>query len=148
MGKFRWIIQGPGPRFHSIGMKLHALFLAAFLALSGAVPALQSESGAAGATDDFDLDTLIDRISHSKALGFLTKLSLKRDIDGFLKDFRAYHDGREENSLEQLRERYDAMVQKLVVLVQDEDQELVKTIDDGREKLWAMLSDEKKFASL
>ena len=40
------------------------------------------------------------------------------------------------------------MVHKLTTLVQDKDSELVKSIDESRDKLWAILSDEKKFASL
>lgn len=62
---------------------------------------------------------------------------------------REYHDkGGGEDSLEQLHERYDVMVHKLVVLLQDKDEELVKSIDDGRDKLWAMLADAKKFAGM
>lgn len=128
--------------------KLCALLSAGLLAVSIAALSQQPLTGDGGSTDDFDLDALVDQIAHSKALGFLTKLSLKRDIDGFLKDVRNYHDGKGGNSLDQLHERYDVLVHKLVVLLQDGDQALVKSIDDGRDKLWAMLADEKKFATL
>ena len=129
-------------------MKFRALLWAIFLTVSSSAPALQSQPGDAGDRDDFDLDALVDRIAHSKALGFLTKLSLKKDIDGFLKEVRKYHGGDGNSTLEQLHERYDAMVHKLVVLLQEKDQELVKSIDDSRDKLWAMLADAKKFASM
>ena len=98
--------------------------------------------------DDFDLDALVDRVSASKSLGFFTKLSLKQDIDQLLAGMRAHHGGSNNDQLAQLRERYDVMVQKLVVLLQDKDKELVQTIHDGQENLWAILSDEKKFASM
>ena len=105
-------------------------------------------TAASESRDDFDRDALVDRVSHSKALGFFTKLSLKQDVDQLLVGFRAHHDGSEDYSIEQLRERYDVMVHKLVILLQEKDQELVQTIDDGRERLWAKLSDEKKFAGM
>lgn len=98
--------------------------------------------------DDFDLDALVDRVSHSKALGFFTKLSLKQEIDQLLTGIRAHHDGSEDHPIEELRERYDVMVQKLMILLQEKDQELGQSIHDGREKLWAILSDDKKFAGM
>lgn len=110
--------------------------------------AKQSDPGRSDSGDDFDLNALIDRVSGTKAIGFLTKLSLKRDIDRFLDDVRKYHKGTGDLSLEQLRERYDVLVHNLVVLVQDKDQDLVKSIDDGRDKLWALLADENKFETL
>lgn len=130
-------------------IKPRILLWVALFALSNPVFAQQSGSGEADNGADFDLEALVDRISHSKALGFLTKLSLKLDIDGFLKMVREYHDkGGGDDSLEQLHERYDVMVHKLVVLLQDKDEELVKSIDDGRNKLWAMLADAEKFAGM
>ena len=55
---------------------------------------------------------------------------------------------RPNSSLEQMHERYDLLVSKLVILLQDKDGALVKSIDDGRDKIWVMLSDEKKFTSI
>ena len=130
-------------------MSIRVIVLAVLIALSSAVLALQTGSDdTENGAEDFDLDSLVDRIAHSKALGFLTKLSLKKDIDGFLADLRRYHAGGEESTLDELHERYDVMVHKHVVMLQDKDTELVKSIDVGRDKLWAMLADQKKFASL
>jgi hypothetical protein len=123
------------------------LGLALFTASLGGL-AQQNISEDTGNRDDFDLDALIDGVTHAKSLGLLTKLSLKQDVDRFLKSLHNYHDGTTDSSLEQLRERYDVMIHKLVVLLQDKDTELVKSIDDGRDKLWELLSDEKKFASI
>ena len=110
--------------------------------------AQHSGSDDSDGADDFDLNALISRVSQSRALGFLTKLSLKRDVGRLLENVRKYHDGSGDGSLEQLRERYDVVLHKLVILLQDKDRELVKSIDDGRDKLWAILSDDKKFASM
>jgi hypothetical protein len=130
-------------------MKHRVLLWVALFALSGPAFAQQSAADHADSGDDFDLEALVDRISHSKALGFFTKLSLKLDIDGFLKMVKEYHDkGGAEETLEQLHERYEVMVHKLVVLLQNEDEELVESIEDGRDKLWARLADAKKFAGI
>jgi hypothetical protein len=110
--------------------------------------AQQSHSDNGGSEQAIDLDGLIDRISNSKSLGFFTKLSLKGDIDKLLDGLGGYHDNTKDATLPELRERYDVLVHKLVVLLQDEDQELVKTIRDGRERIWSILTDKKKFATL
>jgi len=129
-------------------MKLNMFLGLLLLTLSLVGLAQQTGSDDSAGRDDFDLDALIDRVSHSKSLGFLTKLSLKQDIDRFLKSIREHHDGTGDSSLEQLREQYDVMIHKLVVLLQDKDKELVKSIDNSRDTLWAILTDEKKFTSL
>lgn len=60
----------------------------------------QTRSDDTNTGDGFDLNVLIDRVSNSKALGFLTKLSLKRDIDRFLDNVGRYHKGAGDLSLE------------------------------------------------
>ncbi len=129
-------------------VKLKIILGSLLFLLSVAGLAQQSGSDKSDGADDFDLNALVSRISQSKALGLFTKLSLKHDIDGLLENVRKYHDGSGDGSLEQLRERYDVLVHKLVILLQDKDKELVNSIDDGRDKLWAILSDDKKFASI
>lgn len=129
-------------------MKLKIILGSLLFLLSVAGLAQQSGSDNSDGADDFDLNALVSRISQSKALGLFTKLSLKHDIDGLLENVRKYHDGSGDGSLEKLRERYDVLVHKLMILLQEKDGELVKSIDDGRDKLWAILSDHEKFASI
>jgi hypothetical protein len=129
-------------------MKLNVVLGPVLLALSMAGYAQQTGTQAPGNSDDFDLDTLVNRVSSSKFLGLFTKISLKQDIDRLLGSIRDFHDGRGEDSLEQARERYDVMVHKLIILLQDKDKELAKSIGDSREKLWAILSDKKKFMNI
>jgi len=129
-------------------MKLNLLTGLILLTLSLVGAAQQSGSSDAGPGDDLDLNALVDRLSNSKALGIFTKLSLKQDIDRFLKSVGNYHKGQGAHSLDQLHERYDAMVHKLVVLLQDKDEDLVKSIDQSRDKVWLMLADEKEFKRL
>ena len=129
-------------------MKLKIILGSLLFLLSVAGLAQQSGSDNSDGADDFDLNALVSRISQSMALGLFTKLSLKHDIDGLLENVRKYHDGSGDGSLEKLRERYDVLVHKLMILLQEKDGELVKSIDDGRDKLWAILSDHEKFASI
>ncbi len=129
-------------------MKLKIILGSLLFLLSVAGLAQQSGSDNSDGADDFDLNALVSRISQSKALGLFTKLSLKHDIDGLLENVRKYHDGSGDGSLEKLRERYDVLVHKLMILLQEKDGDLVKSIDDGRDKLWAILSDHEKFASI
>jgi len=129
-------------------MKLKIILGSLLFLLSVAGLAQQNGSDKSDGADDFDLNALVSRISQSKALGLFTKLSLKHDVDGLLENVRKYHDGSGDGSLEQLRERYDVLVHKLMILLQEKDGELVKSIDDGRDKLWAILSDHEKFASI
>lgn len=124
---------------------LVGLFLLAF-SLLGLAQQAASTSNADG--ENFDLDGLVGRVSGSKSLGFFTKISLKRDIDQLLANIRDYHASAGHSTLQELRERYDVLVHKLVVLLQSKDEELVKSIDDGREQLWAVLADKEKFAKL
>lgn len=129
-------------------MKLNLLTGLVLLALSLVGVAQQTGSSGAGLGDEFDLNALVDRLSNSKSLGIFTKLSLKGDIDRLLKNVGDYHKGDAKDSLDQLRERYDAMVHKLVVLLQDKDEDLVKSIDQSRDRVWLMLADEKEFKRL
>ena len=128
------------------GNRLTTVLALLVVAVIGIATAQQSIPSAPD--DDFDLNRIINRVTSSKALGFFTKLSLKRDIDRLLDDIKRYHGGKGDSTLDELHERYDALVHNLLILVQDKDEELVKSIDEGRDKLWAMLADEKKFATL
>ena len=120
-----------------------AVFMVSFIGL-----AQQNSSKDTDDQDDVDLDALVTQISKSRSLGLITKLSLKDETDRFLKSIHKYHAGADDSSLEQLRERYDAMFHKLMVLVQKKDKELAKSIDEIREKLWAILSDEEQFSNM
>jgi len=92
-----------------------------------------------------DLDDLEQRLRNTDAIGFLTKLSLKHEIDDLLDAFRAFHKGKGELTHEQLRERYDLLLLKVVTLLQDGDPTLAQEIYAAREGLWELLLDPKTF---
>ena len=78
----------------------------------------------------------------------MTKLSLKNQVDDLLQQFRDYYDGKAKVSLPQLRRSYDALLMKVLSLVQDSDRKLATSIVASREPIWGLLSDPKKFAAL
>jgi hypothetical protein len=110
--------------------------------------AQQGSDESGGIQDDFHPKEIFERVAHTRSLGGLTKLSLKKDYDRLLDKARDYHEGGEDISLEQLREHYDVMLHRLKILLQDKDEELVNFIHDAGDKFWAILSDEEQFANM
>lgn len=95
-----------------------------------------------------DLDALEERIRRTDALGFFTKLSLKNQVDDLLSRFRTYHNGKSDLTIEQLRERYDLLLLKLVSLLADDDARLSHDIFVSHGSIWNMLADPAQFAKL
>jgi len=97
-------------------------------------------------SDSLDLDELSDRIANTKAVGLLSKLSMKRDVDKLEKDLRAFHGGTTRHTLDQLKERYDLMVHNLLVQIQDKDAALAGDVARVRNQLWKRLANPDEFA--
>jgi hypothetical protein len=95
-----------------------------------------------------DLTSLEQRLKDTKAIGLFTKLSLKNQVDDLLKQFRAFYDRKSSASLEDLRQRYDLLLLKVLSLLQDGDPPLASAISGSREAIWGILSDPQKFAKL
>ena len=94
--------------------------------------------------ETLDLEGLEKRLVGTKAIGVLSKLSLKGKLDEFVKDLRAAHRG-EERTLEEMRERYDLLVHNVQAMLEKKDPELAKEIAAAREPLWKLLADIEKF---
>jgi hypothetical protein len=95
------------------------------------------------------VETIYRRLSSTSAVGFFTKLSIKGNAQRLQSAFRAYHAGEASaSSLEQLRERYDVMVQEIILLLQGKDPELAQYVFASREVLWVHLADDSKFQAL
>ncbi len=112
-------------------------------ALPAAKPPAKSE-----ATPALDLTGLEKQLKETKAIGILTKLTLKNQVDDLVSQFRAYYRGRLKSSLAELRRPYDLLILKVVALLQDGDPPLAQTIVASRESIWGILSDPVKFAAL
>jgi len=95
-----------------------------------------------------DLNALEEELKATKAIGFLTKITLKNQVDDLLEQFREYYQGKLKLTLVDLRRSYDLLLMKVLSLLQDQDQKLASAIVSSREAIWGLLSDPKSFATL
>jgi hypothetical protein len=103
-------------------------------------------TAAAPAKPPLDLKTLEQRLKETDAIGVLTKLSLKNQVDDLVARFRAYHDGTRPPTLPQLRPSFELLVMKVLSLLQDKDPGLARDISASREAIWSVLADKSKLA--
>jgi hypothetical protein len=92
-----------------------------------------------------DFKSLGTRLRQTRAIGVMTKLSLKNQADDLLVAFRAYHNGQGKATLAELRRSYDMLLMKVLSLLQDGDPTLAKDIVQSRAAIWGILSDPRKF---
>ncbi|MDP9066404.1 MAG: hypothetical protein M3O06_11120, partial [Pseudomonadota bacterium] len=111
-------------------------------------PADHGVAQAPAAAPALDLKSLQERLRNTSAIGVFTKLSLKNQVDDLLGSFRAYHGGQAQPSLEQLRQRYNDLLGKVVGLLKSEDAPLAATIASSRDAIWAKLADRHQFETL
>lgn len=95
-----------------------------------------------------DLKSLEQQLKDTPAIGFLTKLSLKNQVDDLLAQFRSVYDGPRSAGVAQLRTPFDLLLMKVLALVQDKDPALARSIHASREALWGVLADREKFRKL
>ena len=102
----------------------------------------------ATAPGTLDLEGLKARLRQTKAIGVMTKLSLKNKVDDLLDEFRQHHAGKPMPTVSELRRAYDLLMMKVLSLLQDKDKQLASDILSSREGIWGLLADPKKFAAL
>jgi len=92
-----------------------------------------------------DLASLEARLRDTKAIGVLTKISLKNQVDDLLDKFRAYYNRQAKVTLAELRQPYDMLLLKVLSLLQDSDPPLARDIVASREAIWDILASPEKF---
>jgi hypothetical protein len=92
-----------------------------------------------------DFKLLATRLRETRAIGVLTKLSLKNQVDDLVSAFRAYHKGQGKATLAELRRSYDMLLLKVLSLLQDSDPALARDIVQSRAAIWGILADPRKF---
>ncbi|HZF29212.1 MAG TPA: hypothetical protein VE907_08855 [Gammaproteobacteria bacterium] len=102
----------------------------------------------APASPTLDLAGLEQRLRETNAIGILTKLSLKNQVDDLIDQFRGFYKGQIKVPLEELRQRYELLLLKVVTLLQDEDQQLANAINSSREAIWGVLADPQQFSKI
>jgi hypothetical protein len=95
-----------------------------------------------------DLASLETRLKETNAIGVLTKITLKNQVDDLLDQFRNFYQGKLKTTLAELRQPYDLLVLKVLSLLQDGDPALASAIAASREAIWGVLSDRAKFATI
>ena len=118
-----------------------------------AAPAAQPKAAAAEAAKPkaeppLDLTSLETRLKETKAIGVMTKLALKNQVDDLLNQFRAFYQGKLKTTLAELRRPFDLLILKVLSLLQDSDPSLAAAIAASREAIWAILADPVKFANV
>lgn len=95
-----------------------------------------------------DLNSLEQRLKDTNAIGLLTKITLKNQVNDLLNQFRAFYQGKIKTDLANLRRSYDLLVLKVLSLLQDGDRALATAIAASRESIWGILADPAKFATI
>ena len=112
-------------------------------AASGPKPAASTP-----AKPSLDLMALKEQLKSTKAIGLMTKLTLKNQVDDLLDGFRDHYAGKGKATMPQLRQSYDLLMMKVLSLLQDKDQKLASQVVASREVIWNLLADRQKFAAL
>jgi hypothetical protein len=95
-----------------------------------------------------DLTALKEQLKSTKAIGLMTKLTLKNQVDDLLDRFRDHYAGKDKVTMPQLRQSYDLLMMKVLSLLQDKDQRLASDIVASREVIWGLLANREKFEAL
>jgi hypothetical protein len=77
-----------------------------------------------------------------------TKLTLKNQVDDLLEQFRAFHRTPQTTPPDTLRRQYDALMLKVLSLLQGADPQLASAISSSREAIWGILIDPEKFSKI
>ena len=117
---------------------------------SGPAPAKASAPAPAKApavaAAPLDLRTLEQRLKDTAAIGVLTKLSLKNQVDDLVSRFKTYHAGARPPTLAELKPSFDLLLMKVLSLLQDKDSALARDINASRDAIWGVLTDKQKLA--
>ncbi len=106
----------------------------------------KAQAAPAAGAPPLDLKSLEQKLTDTPAIGVMTKLTLRNQVNDLLDQFRAYYAGRLQTSLAELRRPYELLLMKVLSLLQDADPALAKEIHASREAIWGILSDPQKFA--
>ena len=115
---------------------------------STAKPAPAPAKAPAVAAAPLDLRTLEQRLKDTAAIGVLTKLSLKNQVDDLVARFKTYHAGARPPTLTELKPSFDLLLMKVLSLLQDKDSALARDINASRDAIWGVLTDKQKLAEI
>jgi hypothetical protein len=132
--------EKPAPASASIAPALVAAGVAASVPTPPPVPSTPKPQ--------LDFKAMEQRLRDTSAIGVFTKLSIKNQVDDLLKAFRGYHAGRTPPTLDDLHQRFDGLLLKVVTLVQNDDADLAASISASRGAIWERLSNRESFQAI
>ena len=97
------------------------------------------------AFEKVNLEGLRSSLRETDAIGFTTKLTLNNDLDSLLEGFGDYHDGRGDQTLLSLRERFSTLLASTLSLLREDDPKLFRKLEAARDDLWLIVSAPEKF---
>lgn len=90
-----------------------------------------------------DIDQLITRLKETKAIGVLTKLALKGDVNKIVRQTAQHSKNQASQELSELRERFEGLVLKTIALLGEKDPILAQDIYQARHFVWQSMLEVK-----
>lgn len=115
---------------------------------SDRLPAEQAEPSVQGEALEDKLGEVEQRLRDTSAIGALTKLSLKSELESLLEAFSRLHLGGGEDELPHLMRRFDLLLAKTLDLLRSQDPALFQLLADIRPDVLAALSHPNKYAQI
>ena len=97
---------------------------------------------------ELDVATLRVRLQDTAAIGLVTKLGLKHDIEQLIEALADLHAGRATTTLDALHAAFGALVVRTIALLEDGETDLAEALADSSEQIWSELADPDRFAAL
>ena len=93
------------------------------------------------------LEELGERLQQTRAIGVFTKLALRNDVDDLIDALAAHHESGK-GELGGLEVRFEALVLKLLALLEEKEPDLARSLARSRREIWSRLADPVRFAEL
>jgi hypothetical protein len=97
------------------------------------------------AVENVNLDSLRSSLRETDAIGFVTKLSLKHQLDTLLENFVDYHRGQGDQTLPSLHQQFGELLDSTLSELRDKDPQLYRKLGNARGQLWLILRDPVRF---
>lgn len=92
-----------------------------------------------------DLRTLTAALRDTKAVGTMTKIRLRNDINRVLGRLERWHGNKSRFTLDQLEEQYHMLLMKIATLIHDDDLVLHQQLCNAWAGIWLDLKDPDRF---
>ncbi|MDH3234359.1 MAG: hypothetical protein OEQ29_12645 [Alphaproteobacteria bacterium] len=98
-------------------------------------------------SENIDIEKIKALLRQAKGVSLIDKLEMRRHLTAFTEEFYKFHKGVSENTLAQLRTRFEALHRQIVSLLSPENPQLSAHFERARGALWSAYSDREAFTS-